>query len=202
MMRTAALVSKLSALLATLLVAGPILVLAGCKTKEVTKPDEQTLKDLELCRAAKTEKDKLIAALQDENAKLQVKKASGGEVVVVIEGGNFTIKPGPPGEVVPIDAKVAEAGAKEFTVVVEKSRGSIQKCYEQALKKMSNLQGQTINLTVEASFSPAGVFQGSTSSPQLGEPFDSCIKQVAQKWTMKEGSPSMTFRHRVKLTPL
>lgn len=190
-MRTAALVSTLFTLL----------VIAGCKTKEVTKPDETVVKDLELCRAAKVEKDKLIAALQDENAKLQVKKG-GGEVVVVIEGANFTVKPGPPGEVLPIDAKVAEAGAKEFTVVVEKSRGSIQKCYEQALKKMSNLQGQTINLTVEATFSPTGVFQSSTSSPQLGEPFDSCIKQVAQKWTMKEGSPSTIFRHRVKLTPL
>jgi hypothetical protein len=198
MMRTAALVSTLSTLLATFLVSG----LAGCKAKEAAKQDDQIQKDLDLCRAAKTEKDKLIAALQDENAKLQVKKASGGEVVVMIEGANFTVKPGPPGEVLPIDAKVAEAGAKEFTVVVEKSRGSIQKCYEQALKKMSNLQGQTINLTVEASFSPTGVFQSSSSSPQLGEPFDSCIKQVAQKWTMKEGSPSTTFRHRVKLTPL
>lgn len=190
--------TRTSSMIAVLLFSS----LAGCKGKEAQAPDEQVTKDLDACKAAKTEKDKLITALQDENAKLQVKKASCSEVVVSIEGGNFTVKPGAPGDVAPIDPKVAEAGAKEFTVVVEKSRGSIQKCYEQALKKQSNLQGQTIKLVVEATFTPAGTFQSSTSSPQLGEPFDGCIKQVAQKWTIKPGSPSMTYRHRVNLTPL
>lgn len=196
MMRTSALVSTL---LAALLASG-LVGLAGCKTKEVTKPDDQTQKDLDACRAAKTEKDKLIAALQDENAKLQVKRSA--EVVVVIEGPNITVKPGPPGEVQPIDNKVAEAGAKEFNEVVEKSRGSIQKCYEQALKKLSKLGSQPVKLTVEATFTQSGAYQSSSSSPPLGEPFDGCIRQVAQKWTIKQGSPSVTFRHRVNLMPL
>src|SRR5690242_5446298 len=93
-----------TAVLASTLLA----MLAGCKAKEAAtqQGDSEVAKDLEACRAAKVEKDKLIAALQDENAKLQVKKG-GGEVVVVIEGGNFTVKPGPPGEPMPIDPKIA-----------------------------------------------------------------------------------------------
>jgi len=198
MMRTPALVSTL---LATSLATSLALGLAACKTKEVTKPDPETVKDLEACKAAKTEKDKLITALQDDNAKLQNKK-SCSEVVVSIEGGNFTVKPGQAGEAPPIDSKVAEAGAREFTEVVEKSRGSIQKCYEQALKRSSGLGSQTVKLTVEATFSPSGAYQSLTSSPSLGEPFDGCLRQVAQKWTIKQGSPTMTYRHRVNLTPL
>jgi hypothetical protein len=192
MMRTAALVSTLF----TLLVSGP-----GCKGKEAAKVDDQIQKDLDQCRAAKAEKDKLIAALQDENAKLQVKKASGGEVVVMIEGANFTVKPGPPGEVLPIDPKVAEAGAREFTVVVEKSRGSIQKCYEQALKKTTGLQSKTVTLTVSASFSQQGAYKNANFSPSLGDTFDTCIRAVATKWVLPQNSPAMTFQAQVSLTP-
>ena len=57
-----------------------------------------------------------------------------------------------PGEVRPIDDKAAAAASKKFIDVVEKSRGAIQKCYEQALKKNTGLQATTITLTVTASF--------------------------------------------------
>lgn len=186
-----------STILAVLLFSG----LAGCKGKEEKAPDDQVVKDLDACKAAKTEKDKLITALQDENAKLQVKRGSCSEVVVSIEGGNFTVKPGAPGDVPPIDPKVAEAGAKEFTVVVEKSRGSIQKCYEQALKKNTGLQAKTITLTVSASFSAQGAYQNSSFSPSLGDTFDNCIKTVATKWVLPTTSPAMTFKAQVSLTP-
>jgi hypothetical protein len=174
--------------------------LLGCKGKEVVKPDEQTLKDLDDCKKAKAEKDKLIVALQDENAKL-MSKQGGGEIVVTIEGANLTVRPGKPGDVAPIPDKVAAAAVTEFLDVVAKSKGEIQKCYEQALKKNSGLQAKTVTLTVNATFGESGAHASSSFAPSLGEPFDSCIKRVASRWALSQGAPAMTFKAPVSLTP-
>jgi hypothetical protein len=189
-----------SAILAALLISSVSWALAGCKTKEVTKPDPDTVKQLTDCKRDKEEKDKLIAMLQEENAKLQVHKG-GGEIVVTIEGGNTTVRAGQPGGTLPVDEKVAAAGAQEFLGIVERSRGSIQKCYEQALKKSSGLQSQEVSLTVYATFAPSGTVTTSSSAPSLGEPFDGCFKQVAQKWTVKGSTSTTTYRSVVQLKP-
>jgi hypothetical protein len=44
----------------------------------------------------------------------------------------------------PLDDKVAKEASKQFIDVVGKSRGAIQKCYEQALKKDTSLQAKTV----------------------------------------------------------
>jgi hypothetical protein len=128
-------------------------------------------------------------------------QGSGGEIVIAIEGNALTVRPGKPGEVRPIDDKAAAAASKEFLNVVEKSRGAIQKCYEQALKKNTGLQAKTITLTVSASFSAQGAYQNSSFSPSLGDTFDNCIKTVASKWGLPTNSPAMTFKAQVSLTP-
>lgn len=173
---------------------------AGCKGKEVIKPDPEVEKQLADCKRDREEKDKLIGMLQDENAKLQVRKG-GGDIVVTIEGGNIVVKPGQPGGTLPVDEKVAAAGAQEFLAIVERSRGAIQKCYEQALKKSSGLQSQEVTLTVYATFTPQGAASSASSAPSLGEPFDGCFKQVAQKWTVKGSASAMTYRSVVQLKP-
>lgn len=183
----------------------PILVFllaAGCKGETVVKPDPQTLSDLEACKGSLAEKDKRIAQLQDDNVKLQG-KGSANEIVVVIEGNALTVKPGSGGGnfTPPVDDKVAAAASKEFLNVVAKSRGAIQKCYEQALKKGAASQAKTITLTVEASFTTSGQFRDSSFSPSLGDAFDSCIKTVAGKWQLPQNSPAMTFKAQVSLTP-
>jgi hypothetical protein len=175
-------------------------LLGGCKTKEVTKPDPDTVKALDDCKRDREEKDKYIAKLQEENTRLQVQKG-GGEIVVTIEGGKMTVRPGQPGGTLPIDERAAAAGAQEFLGVVERSRGAIQKCYEQALKKSAGLASQKVSLTVYATFGPTGAVASSNTAPSLGEPFDGCFKQVAQKWTLKGSSSSMTYRSVVELTP-
>lgn len=172
---------------------------AGCKGKEVVKPDPDMVKELADCKRDKEEKDKLIVMLQDENAKMQVRK--GGEITVTIEGGNMVVKPGPAGGALPVDERVAAAGAQEFLGIVERSRGAIQKCYEQALKKSSGLGSREISLTVYATFAPEGSVSTASSAPSLGEPFDGCFKQVAQKWTVKGSSSTMTYRSVVQLKP-
>ena len=172
----------------------------GCK-ETVTKPDPDTLKELDVCKKTLEEKNKLVQALQDESTRNQAH--TGGEIVVVIEGGNFTVKPGPPGEKPPVDDKVAAQASKEFIDVVQRSRGSIQKCYEQALKKNTGLQSHAVTLTVSASFTNQGAYQNASFSATqpLGEQFDSCMKTVASKWQLPQSSPAMTFKTQVSLTP-
>jgi hypothetical protein len=172
----------------------------GCKGETVIKPDPQTKADLDQCLKDKAEKEKLIKAEEDENARLMREKGSGAEIVVSIEGNALTVKPGAPGEVRPLDDKAVGAASKDFLNVVERSRGAIQKCYEQALKKNTGLQAKTVTLQVSASFT-AGQFKSSNFAPSLGDTFDNCIRTVASKWALPPTSPAMTFKAQVSLTP-
>ena len=176
------------------------LIAPGCKS-EVVKPDPQTQADLDQCRKDKDEKDKRIAALQDENAQLMREKGSGAEITVAIEGNVLTVKPHTGGGGPPVDDKAVAAASKEFVDVVQKSRGAIQKCYEQALKKNTGLQARTVTLTVSASFANSGAYRDSSFAPSLGDAFDNCIKTVATKWALPTNSPAMTFKATVSLTP-
>ena len=178
-----------------------LVAVVGCKGETVVKPDPQTKADLDQCQKDKAEKDKLIKAVEEENARLMRNQGTGAEIVVSIEGNALTVKPGKPGEVRPIDDKATAAASKEFLDVVAKSRGAIQKCYEQALKKNTGLQAKTITLNVSASFSNAGQYKSSSFSPSLGDTFDNCIKTVASKWQLPTNSPAMTFKAQVSLTP-
>ena len=174
---------------------------AGCKGEKVVQPDPQTKADLEQCQRDKTEKEKLLKTVQDENAQLMREKGNGAEIVVSIEGSALTVKPGVPGEVRPIDDKAVGEVSKEFLNVVARSRGAIQKCYEQALKKNTGLQAKTVTLSVSASFAPSGQYKSSNFAPSLGDTFDSCIRTVASKWALPTNSPAMTFKAQVSLTP-
>ncbi|HEX3766155.1 MAG TPA: hypothetical protein VHW23_45985 [Kofleriaceae bacterium] len=189
-----------TSIVTTLTVLVGLGTVAGCKGEKVIQPDPKTKADLDQCLKDKAEKDKLITSEQDENAALLREKSSGTEIVVAIEGNLMTVKPGAPGEVRPIDDKTVGEAAKQFQNVVERSRGAIQKCYEQALKKDTGLQARTVTLSVSASFT-SGQFKGSNFAPSLGDAFDACIRTVASKWTLPPSAPAMTFKAQVSLTP-
>jgi hypothetical protein len=177
---------------------------AGCKGETVVKDKPETLQALDVAQKTLDEKNKLIAALQAENARCQ--GSGSGEIVVAIEGNLMTVKSGGAGSGTPtprIDDKAAAAAATEFQNLVQKSRGAIQKCYEGALKKNSAIQGRTITMSVSATFSDQGAYKNSNfSAPvNLGDVFDTCIKSVAAKWQMPQNSPAMTFKATVSLTP-
>jgi hypothetical protein len=176
-------------------------LLVACKGETVIKPDPQTKADLDQCQKDKLEKDKLIKAVEEENARLMRNQGSGAEIVVSIEGNALTVKPGKPGDVRPIPDAAVAAASQEFLNVVAKSRGAIQKCYEQALKKNTGLQAKTVTLSVSASFSATGAYKNASFSPSLGDTFDNCIRTVASKWALPTNSPAMTFKAQVSLTP-
>jgi hypothetical protein len=100
-----------------------------------------------------------------------------------------------------IDDATATAMSNQFLDIVSKSRGSIQKCYEQALKKSTGLASRTVNLKLSASFAASGSFNRVSFSPELPEGFDTCLRGVASKWKMPSQKASMTFQASVKLTP-
>jgi hypothetical protein len=187
----------LLAVLFAVLLAGS---LAGCKPKEAAGSDSQATKELADCQRDRDEKDKYIAKLQEKITKLEMQQG-GGELVVTIEGAKMTVRAGQPGEALPVDEKVAAAGVQEFLGILEQSRGAIQKCYQQALKKSSGLQSQVVSLTVQATFTPQGTVAASSFAPSLGEAFDGCFRQVAQRWTVKGASSTTTYRQVVQLKP-
>jgi hypothetical protein len=193
--------TRLGSVAAIMLAGASALTVVGCKGEKVIQPDPRTQEDLTSCLKAKDEKDKLCKTLEDENARLLREKGSGAEIVVSIEGNMLTVKPGKPGEVRPVDDKVVGEASKQFENVVQKSRGAIQKCYEQALKKNTGLQAKTITLTVSASFSQAGAYRNSSFAPSLGDTFDNCMQTLAAKWALSVNSPAMTFKAQVSLTP-
>ncbi len=182
------------------LVMSGAVALVACKGETVVKIDPATQTALDNCKKDFDEQKKLIATLQEQNTQLQTKQATA-EILVTIEGNALTVRPGKPGEVRPIDDKAAATASKEFLDVVRKSRGAIQKCYEQALKKTTGLQSKTVTLTVSASFSPQGAYKNASFAPSLGDTFDTCIRSVATKWVLPQNSPAMTFQAQVSLTP-
>jgi hypothetical protein len=186
----------------SIVLLGCVLASSGCKGDTVVKDTPQTVAELEHCKQSIDEKDKLIKAEEAENATLMrgSGSGSGGEIVVSIEGNTMVVKPAAAGVTHPVDDKVALAGSKEFIDVVTKSRGAIQKCYELALKKRSDLQAHSVTLTVSASFAQ-GSYHDSAFAPSLGDVFDQCIKTVASKWTMSASLPPMTYKTQVSLTP-
>lgn len=180
-----------------------LLALTACKGESKSQgADPQAAQQLDSCQRNLDEKDKLIKDLKATNEQLQKEKVTGGEVVVSIEGDVLKIKhnAGAGGGPI-IDDKVASAATKAFVDVVSKSRGAIQKCYEQALKKDSALQSHTVTVVVSASFAPSGQNRDSSVSPPINDTFDKCIKTVASKWTVPQNSPVSTFRAPVSLTP-
>jgi hypothetical protein len=180
-----------------------IALLAGCKGETVTKDNPQTLADLDACKKNLDEKDKLIKAEEAENASLmRGGTGSGAEILVTFQNNILIVKPAADGEAQhPIPDKETAAASQEFLDLVAKSRGGIQKCYQQALKKRSDLQARTITLNISATFAQSGAYHDSSFAPSLGDVFDSCMKTLASKWTLPANSPAMTFRAPVSLTP-
>lgn len=178
--------------------------LAACKSP-APKDKPETLARLADCeeRSAKmAAKDQLIATYEAEITRLKA-EGTGKEYVFVIQGDALVVKSKPAGGASPppIDDKLAAQLSQQFIDVVNKSRGSIQKCYEQALKKNTGLQARTISLTVSANFSPAGAYTRGSFQPPLGDAFDGCMKGVATKWKLPAAPQMMSFQATVSLSP-
>ena len=176
----------------------------GCKGSVETKVDPQTKTDLDNCNKNLADKDALVKTLRDDNANLMRNQGSGGgEILVTYENDILKIKAnkGTNGGQPPVDQAAAQAASTQFVDLVQKSRGAIQKCYEQALKKNTGLQAKTVTLRVGATFGSDGKLQHASFEGVSDTTFEQCMQTVAGKWVMPTNSPAMTFRAPVSLTP-
>lgn len=195
--------NKARHVVAALVLAPLLLTDVGCK-ETVTKPDPRTEEELATCKKALDEKDKLIKANDDINARLMRDKngSKNNELVITSENAILTIKPPGPGQSAPpVDPKAATVAYKEFMDAVGKSRGGIQKCYEAALKKDKSLEGHATKLLLRANFTGTGSFQDMSTEPSLGPAFDACLRTVASKWSVSQSAAVKNFQGPVVLNP-
>jgi hypothetical protein len=177
------------------------LVLPGCKGETKYKDTPDTLAKLESLTQQLEEKDKAKKQCEADLAALQRGQA-GGEIVVTIEGDALRVKPGHGGAPErSIDDATAAKQSQAFLDIVSRSRGAIQKCYEQALKKNSGLQAVTVSMKLSASFGASGEFSRMSTSRSLGDTFDGCLHAVAAKWKLPAAPAAMTFQAQVSLSP-
>jgi hypothetical protein len=174
---------------------------AACKGETVYKDTPDTLDKLANLQKELDAKKSLLQQKDDEIAECQ-RKATGGEIVVTIEGDALKVKPGHSGGGTPgVDEATTAKQSQAFLDMVQRSRGAIQKCYEQALKKNSALQARTVSLKLSAKFAATGDFNGSSFDPSLGDVFDNCLRTVAGRWKMPAAPAAMTFQAHVSLSP-
>lgn len=191
--------------IAALLFVSVVVTGSACKGTTVIQDNPKTLEDLNKCKSDKDEQAKLIKDLETAKTSLEMAAAAGAgsgvEVSVAFENDILTVHPAKPGEVRHLDDKAIGAAAQQFVNLVASSKGAIQKCYEAALKKDTSLQAKSVRLMISASFNANGSYKSSSTSPSLGDAFDSCMRAVASKWQLPPNTPTIPFRAPLSLNP-
>jgi hypothetical protein len=176
-------------------------VLAGCKGETKIQDNPQTLKALQDCQQGRTDKETYIKELEARLYDLEHKAAGDSEVVVNISGDKLTITGQGPSVRAGGPAAPDEELFESFVKQVQQSRGSMQRCYQSALKKDTNLQARTMTMDVQVRFTPAGKVSQASFSPRISDSFDTCMSTVAKRWQLEGASSPIVFRQPITLTP-
>ncbi len=186
------------------------IAVSGCKgeTKEIDKPE--TLDRLSKCETSLTAKVEYANTLNDRIDELEkgATPASAGDsaVVVTIEGEVMKITAGS-GKGPNSGKGDAKGNAKDeelyaaFVKQLKRSRGSIKKCYQAALKKDSRLSTKTISLNIQVNYKTNGKVKGASFNPQVSSAFKQCMNGVAKGWVLPAMPRSVTFNYKQTLTP-
>ena len=94
-----------------------------------------------------------------------------------------------------------EALFESFVKQVQLSRGSMQRCYQNALKKDTGLQARTLTMNVQVRFTAAGKVSQATFNPRISDSFDTCMSTVARRWKLEGTSGAIVFKQPITLTP-
>ena len=191
----------------------PMLALAGgCKGKVEYRDNPECKTALDGCERNLGEKATYIKDLEARIVELE--KTAGpenGEVVVNIKGplpedAILEIKGGA-GPNVRTSPKEPKGNAKdealyaEFIGAVKKSRGSIRKCYQNALKKDTRLQSKTVTVNIAVSYRTSGNVSGTNVTPTISQQFERCMGGVAERWKLPAMPRAVSFNYRQTLTP-
>ena len=182
-----------------------LLIAPACKGETEFKDKPETLEAIEKYKGDAAEKDSYIKQLEAKIYDLEKSQTrDDDEIVVAIVGDTIEIQKGKDkGPSARKGGPVAkdEDLYKEFIAHVRKSRGSIQRCYTNALKKDSSLQGRETTLKVSVNFKADGSAGKATFSPRISDAFDTCMKAVTKRWTLTGTSQAITFQQPVTLSP-
>lgn len=181
--------------------------LAGmnCKGKTVVKDNPQTAESLAQCQSNLQEKVLYINTLNEAITKLESAGAADGEVVVRIEGDVLEIiagkGKGPHG---PKDPKGNAKDTELYDAFVKRvrgSRGSIKKCYQNALKKNAALGTRTVTLAIGVQYKTSGTVKKASFTPRVSEQFNQCMDSIAKKWSLPAMPRAVSFSYKQTLTP-
>ena len=191
---------KILAALAALAVAA-----VGCKGETKYRDNPETVTELQKCQNLANEKQKFITTLEGELAKL---KEKGGDEVVINISGDGTLKvsggAGPTRASHPEDPAGNAADMdlyKAFLAKVNGSKGSIKKCYQNALKKDSSLQANDIVLHITVKYHASGKVADVNFDKGISDTFTGCMEAVAGTWKLPSAPRAYTFKTPVTLTP-
>jgi hypothetical protein len=88
-----------------------------------------------------------------------------------------------------------------FVASLRRSRGSIQKCYQNALKNNATLQARSVTLNIEVQYKTSGSVTDARFSPRIDQSFDRCMDSVARRWTLPAMPRAVAFNYKQTLTP-
>jgi len=175
-----------------------LLALGACKGKTKYKDSPETLTNLKNCQDGLKEKQEYIASLekriQEMEGEMVTINCTGEAMKVVGKGPNERTKPAGGNA---DDLKLYEA----FVAALQRSHGSIQKCYQVALKNNATLQSRSVTLNIEVQYKSSGQVSNSSFSPRIDQSFDSCMSAVAKRWTLPAMPRSVAFNYKQTLTP-
>jgi hypothetical protein len=174
--------------------------LGACKGKSKAKDNHQTVQKLTDCEENLAEKQSYIATLEARLAELE---GMGDSVVVNLEGEVMKVRGKGPSERTGTptgsadDVKLYEA----FVAALKGSRGSIQKCYQTALKNNATLQGRPVTLSIEVAYRTSGQVSDASFSPRIDGNFDRCMEAVARRWALPAMPRQVAFNYKQTLQP-
>jgi hypothetical protein len=189
------------------LLAVSAVALLSCKGETKYRDNPDTMTQLEKCQNLSNEKQKYIANLEGKLAAIEQQGGPNGEVVISVSGdGTLTVtggrgptratKPRDPAG----DAKDLEL-YKAFLAKVNGTKGTIKKCYQNALKKDSSLTAATIVLNITVKYKASGSVANTDFDKSVSSNFSSCMRTIAKKWNLPASVRSYTFKAPVTLTP-
>ena len=172
--------------------------LGACKGKTKYKDSPETLTNLKNCEEGLKQKQDYIASLEKRIQELEgelVKVDISGEAMKVVGKGPHE-RTRPTGGNAD-DLKLYEA----FVAALQRSHGSIQKCYQTALKNNATLQSRSVTLNIEVQYRNSGQVSNSSFSPRIDASFDRCMEAVAKRWTLPAMPRAVAFNYKQTLTP-
>lgn len=195
-----------------MMLAGSVLLMAmsgaACGTKTKIQENPETRENLNKCEANLKEKVAYINTLNERITALEGGTVAPpeGAIVVNIEGEVMKIVAGKdrgPNQGNG-DAKGTAKDAELYSAFVKqlkRSRGSIKKCYQHALKKNSALSTRTVTLNIGVDYKTSGQVKKANFTPRVSEQFNQCMDGVAQKWTLPGMPKAVSFNYKQTLTP-